>query len=111
MKNRPFVQRSLLRRAVRKQIVSANPDRRGLIRWTLENREIFEVFYEQAINAAANSASSTGEFTIARTANGQAIADNLLKLFSWFVENGPELIRLIERIAELFGSSNLKGTS
>jgi len=111
MKNRPLIQRSLLRRALRKQMISANQDRRGMIRWTLDNREIFEVVYEQAINTAATSAGSSGDFSISRTANGQAIADNLLKLFSWFIENGPELIQLIERIAEMFGASDSKGAS
>ncbi len=109
MKNRSLIQRRLLRRAVRRHIATANPDRRGLIRWTLENHEVFEVFYEQAINTAATSAASSGGFSITRSANGHAIADNLLKLFTWFIENGPELIQLIERIADLFGSSETKG--
>ena len=111
MKKRSLVQRRLLRRAVRKHIASANPDRHGVMRWTLENHEIFEVFYEQAIDAAENSAASSGSFSITRSANGQAVADNLLKLFTWFIENGPALIQLIERIADLFGSSDAKGTS
>jgi len=106
MKDRPFIQRSLLRRSLRKQLLKVNGAQRDLVIVTLRDKAIFETFYEQAMLEAAQAAMASGEFSLTMSADGSPMVDNLLKLLNWFVENGPQLIRLIETILGVFGDAD-----
>ena len=105
MKDRPYIQRSLCRRALRRNTAAATTTQREMIRVALADRAIFETVYEQAMHAANQFATETGTFTITTDEDGSPIVDNLLKLLTWFLENGPELVEMIELIIGLFGSA------
>jgi hypothetical protein len=104
-RERPGIQRLLLRRALRKQFANATQDERDLIQIALRDDAIFEPFYEQLMHDAKSIASSTGKFSIAATNDGEPVVDNLLELLRWFLDNGPELMKLIEMIVGLFGGA------
>ncbi len=105
MRDRPLIQRSLCRRALRKQMARATENQREMIRVALADRAIFETLYEQAMTSASTHALSSGDFAVSLDQDGSPVVDNLLKLLSWFVENGPALIGMIELIIGLFGST------
>ena len=105
MRDRPLIQRSLCRRAMRKQLARATENQREMIRVALADRAIFETLYEQAMSSAAQHALTSGDFVVSLNQEGSPVVDNLLKLLSWFIENGPELVRMIELIVGLFGSA------
>lgn len=105
MRDRPLIQRRLCRRAIRRQMSSATEIQRDSIRVALADQAIFETVYEQAMNQASIDAQRTDAFVISQTEDGSPIVDNLLKLLEWFVENGPELVRMIELVIGLFGNA------
>jgi hypothetical protein len=100
-----MIQRRLLRRALRQKLTGADVPQGNQIRAVLSDRAMFETVYEQAMQQAATHANETGMFSISTDANGSPIVDNLLKLLTWFVDNGPALIGLIELIVGLFGTA------
>ena len=106
MRNRPCIQKRLFRHALRKQISRASQNERDMIQVSLADEAVFATVYEEAMNRASYVASAQGQFTISINDEGAPVVDNLLKLFTWFVENGPELIRIIELAVGLFGSAN-----
>jgi len=105
MRDRPLIQRRLLRRAIRSEMRSERADRRRAIRDALADDAIFEAFYEEAMDFASVHAMRTSEFSISTAEDGSPIVDSLLKLLTWFLENGPELVRMIELIIGLFGGA------
>lgn len=108
MKDRPRIQRALLRRALRKlmrnQVRNGDGDDTQLIGLALDDEAVFETFYELAMQDAKFFGESTGALSVSTNAAGEPIVDNLLKLLQWFVTNGPQLIALIEKIVGMFGS-------
>ncbi len=105
MRDRPLIQRSLCRRAIRRQMSSATESQRDSMRVVLADRAMFETVYEEAMNGVGEYARRTGEFEVSVAEDGSLIVDNLLKLLTWFLDNGPELVRMIELIIGLFGSA------
>lgn len=105
MRDRPRMQRCLARRSLRKQLSHSDEQRSALIRLALADEAVFETFYEQAMSNAGQYAIATGEFNVSTATDGTLVVDNLLKLLTWFLENGVELIRIIELIVEMFGTS------
>ncbi|MDB4766369.1 hypothetical protein OAG71_01640 [bacterium] len=101
---RPLLQRNLLRRALRRHQIKSNKKQRISIREALNEGAIFEMLYEQSMFSAMNDTTTNGQFTVSIAVDGSAIADNLLSLFQWFIDHGPELIAIIELIVGLFGS-------
>ncbi len=104
MKDRPRIQRALLRRALRQQMRRGDGEASQLIGLTLDDEAVFETFYESAMQDAKLFGESTGVLSVATNAAGEPVVDNLLKLLQWFVTNGPQLIALIEKIIGMFGS-------
>lgn len=107
MKNRPIIQRRLLRRVMRKQMHQSNENQRDMIRVALVDDAIFETLYEEAMIGASEYATRTSDFSMATADDGSPVVDNLLKLLNWFLDNGPELVRMIELIVGLFGSVSI----
>lgn len=105
MRDRPLIQRRLCRRSIRRQMSSATENQRDSIRVALADQAIFETVYEEAMNHASLHAQRTDDFHVSIAEDGSPIVDNLLKLLEWFVENGPELVRMIELIIGLFGNA------
>jgi len=105
MRDRPLIQRRLCRHALRKQISRASQNEREMIRVCLADSAIFETVYEEAMSRAAQHAQATREFSVSMNDEGSPVVDNLLRLLTWFVDNGPELIAVIELIVGLFGST------
>jgi len=105
MRDRPLIQRSLCRRALRKQMARATENQREMIRVALADRAIFETLYEEAMNSASRHALASGDFVVSLDQDGSPVVDNLLKLLNWFIENGPELIDMVKLIVGLFGSA------
>lgn len=105
MRERPLIQRSLCRRAIRRQMSFATESQRDSIRIALADRAIFETLYEEAMKSVSVYARRTGDFNVSSAEDGSPIVDNLLKLLTWFLDNGPELVRMIELIIGLFGNA------
>ena len=105
MRDRPIIQRRLLRRVLRRQIHSAADDQRDSIRVALADEAIFETFYEETMIRVSEHANRTSEFSVTAAEDGSPVVDNLLKLLTWFIDNGPELIGMIELIIGLFGGA------
>ena len=106
MKERPRIQRALLRRALRKQLRRMDEESHDarLISLALDDETVFETCYESAMEDARYFGESSGVLTVSTDANGEPIVDSLLKLLQWFVTNGPQLLALIEKIIGLFGN-------
>ncbi len=106
MKERPRIQRALLRRVLRKQLRRMDEESHDarLISLALDDETVFETCYESAMEDARYFGESSGVLTVSTDANGEPIVDSLLKLLQWFVTNGPQLLALIEKIIGLFGN-------
>ena len=107
MKNRPRIQRELLRRALRKQMRNSDARIEQQLQLALDDETVFETLYEAALAKAKLFGHSSGAFQVALANDGQPIVDNLLKLLQWFIENGPQLIEIIEMIVGMFGSISI----
>jgi len=105
MRQRPLIQKRLLRRALRRHANSATDMQRQMIRIALVDETIFATVYEEAMNNAMDHANRTNDFSVSVTEDGSKVVDNLLKLLTWFLDNGPELVRMIELIIGLFGGA------
>lgn len=106
MKERPRIQRALLRRALRKQLRRTDEESNDarLISLALDDETVFETCYETAMEDARFFGESSGALSVSINADGEPIVDSLLKLLQWFTSNGPQLLALIEQIIGLFGS-------
>ena len=106
MKDRPLIQRGLYRRALRRHKGSVSIQQKEMIQAVLSDKSLFEMVYEQAMQKVEVYAKNSGEFSVAEADDGSPVVDNLLKLLTWFLDNGPELVRMIELIIGLFGGMN-----
>jgi hypothetical protein len=104
MSFRQRAQMKLLRRALRIEIRSRNEYCESLIRLALDDEAVFATLYDSSMHRVKRFATSTQAFAVTANKDGAPIVDNLLKLFQWFVTNGPLLIEIIEQIVGLFGS-------
>ena len=107
MKNRPRIQRGLLRRTLRKHMRQADSQTEKQLQLALDDEVVFETLYETALMDARLFGQSSGEFQISLASDGQAVVDNLLKLLQWFIDNGPLLIEIIQQIIGMFGNASI----
>jgi len=101
---REIAQQKLLRRALRIEQRSRNEYCESLVQLALNDEAVFATLYDSSMHRAGRYAKSTQEFSVTFNKEGTASVDNLLKLFQWFVTNGPLLIEIIEQIVGMFGS-------
>lgn len=93
-------QKRVLRRSLKRHLRRAKGEERQLIELALSDGDIFEMVYDEAVSQAVSAEVVT---VSARAADGSPFIDNLLKLFDWFIQNGPALIEIIRVIGGLFG--------
>ena len=103
MNDRPALQRALLRRVLRKQIHQDQTTKKQ-IELVLDDGPLFETTYETVMELATEFGRATGIFSVSINSTGQPVASNLFKLLQWFLANGPELVKIIEQVMDLFGS-------
>ena len=107
MKNRPRIQRGLLRRALRKHMRESDSQTGNQLQLALDDETVFETLYEAALAEAKLFGHATGAFQFSLASDGQSVVDNLLKLLQWFVDNGPLLIEIIQQIIGMFGNASI----
>lgn len=97
------LQQRLFRHALRRLKQQASADEQGLLGLALSEPDVLEMAYEQTMDDALVATSSELGFTITRADDGSRVVDNVLKLFDWFLRNGPSIIQIIKLISEMLG--------